>query len=196
MNSAWYLDRAAGLVLLVLFTLTVVLGVVTSRRRDPASQVRLFTQDLHTRVTVAAMALLLVHVGTAVVDSYVDISLRDVFVPFIAGWNPLWLGLGTVAFDLVLVVLITTIIRHTLGEKPWRTVHLLSYACWALAVIHGWRSGTDTSTAWGLSVIIGCTLIGLSVIAWRIAVVVSGRNSLDYPTVAGNEAAKGEVHLS
>ncbi|HAM24330.1 MAG TPA: ferric reductase [Actinobacteria bacterium] len=196
MNSAWYLDRAAGLVLVVLFTLTVALGVITSRRREPASQVRLFTQDLHTRVTVAAMTLLLVHVGTAVVDSYVNISLRDVFVPFIAGWNPLWLGFGTLALDLLLVVVITTIIRHQIGEKPWRSIHLVSYACWALAVIHGWRSGTDTSTVWGLSVIIGCTLIGLGAIAWRISVVLSGRNSLGYPTVAGHKATKGEVHLS
>ena len=37
-------------------------------------------------------------------------------------------------------------------EPPrWRTVHWLAYTCWPLAVVHGFESGTDSSTRRGAS---------------------------------------------
>ena len=82
MNTLWFLDRSSGFVLLVLFTLSLTLGVLATRRRNPVSSARLLSQDLHVRVTSAALGLLVVHVVTAVMDSYVDITPIDVLVPW------------------------------------------------------------------------------------------------------------------
>lgn len=196
MNTLWYLDRASGFVLLALFTFSLVLGILATRRRVPTTWSRLFTQELHVRVTSAALALLVVHVVTAVLDSYVDITPLDVVVPFLGGYRPLWLGLGTIALDLVLIVLLTTFIRGRLGEGTWRAFHVLAYAGWVMCLLHAWGTGTDARTSWGLGIILGCTLVGLLATAARIVMVVRGHNDVDSPTVAGHAATKGEVRVS
>ena len=91
----WYANRGTGVVILVLLTLTTVLGVL-SRRGDAHGRVpRFLTQSLHRRVALISSALLLAHVATAVVDEYVDIRWWQAVVPFVATYRPLYLGLGT-----------------------------------------------------------------------------------------------------
>ncbi len=196
MNTVWFLDRSSGFVLLVLFTISLTLGVLATRRTGRGSMSRLLSQDLHVRVTSAALALLVVHVATAVADTYVDISLADVLLPFRGGYRPFWLGLGTISLDLFLLVLLTTFIRGKLNERAWRIFHALSYIGWLSCLFHAWGTGTDARTNWGLALIVSCTLVGLIATAWRIYVVMTGRNSPTPPRVAGHSAQKGEVFLS
>ena len=44
----------------------------------------------------------MVHIATTLVEGFVPIYVQDAVLPFTAAYRPLWLGLGTVAFDLVL----------------------------------------------------------------------------------------------
>ena len=196
MNTLWFLDRSSGFVLLVLFTVSLTLGVLATRRRNPTSPARLLSQDLHVRVTSVALGLLVVHVVTAVLDSYVDITAIDVLVPFRGGYRPFWLGLGTLAVDLILLVLLTTFIRARVQERTWRVFHVLSYAAGAMSLCHAFGSGTDARTWWGLSIIIGSTVVGLGASLWRLYIVLSGANTIGSPPVAGHDAHKGEVSLS
>lgn len=196
MNTLWFLDRSSGFVLLVLFTLSLTLGIVATRRRNPTAPGRLFAQDLHVRVTSAALALLLIHVATAVMDSFVDITPLDVLIPFRGGYEPFWLGLGTLSLDLFLIVLLTTFVRARVQEKTWRVFHVLSYAGWAMSLFHAFGTGTDAQTVWGLSIIIGCAAVGLIASLWRLYIVLTGANTIGSPPVAGHDATKGEVSLS
>ena len=41
---------------------------------------------------------------TTVLDPYAAIGLAAAFIPFSSPYRPLWLSLGTVAFDLLLAV--------------------------------------------------------------------------------------------
>jgi len=196
MNTLWFLDRASGFVLLVLFTLSLILGILATRRRPTTKLSRLLTQELHVRITSVALALLTVHVVTAVMDSYVDIVPLDVIVPFRGGYQPLWLGFGTIALDIVLIVLFTTFIRGRLGERPWRIFHVLSYAGWLMCLFHAWGTGTDARSSWGLAIILGCTAAGIAATAARIVMVTRGHNDIQPPPVAGHGATKGEVSVS
>ena len=66
----WYLNRGTGVVLLVLFTATVVLGLLSVSRRPGVRRVpQFFVQGLHRAVSGMATALLLVHVISAVLDT-------------------------------------------------------------------------------------------------------------------------------
>jgi predicted ferric reductase len=196
MSTLWFLDRSSGFVVLVLFTLSLALGVLATRRRNPTSPARLVSQDLHVRVTSAALALLLVHVVTAVMDSYVDITPIDALVPFLGGYRPFWLGLGTLAVDVILLVLLTTFIRARVKERMWRMFHVLAYSGWVMSLLHAFGSGTDARTTWGLSIIIGSAVVGLGASLWRVYIVLSGANTIGSPPVAGHDAHKGEVSLS
>ena len=93
-----------------------------------------------------------VHIVTAVADSFAPIRLLDAFVPFVGAYRPLWLGLGAVAFDLLLALVVTSLLRERLGYRAWRAVHWAAYACWPVALLHGLGTGSDTRVRWALVV--------------------------------------------
>jgi predicted ferric reductase len=154
--TLWYVNRATGVVCLVLFTAVVLLGVAVHLRTRFPGLPRFGTVALHRGVSLVAMVFLGAHIASAVADSYVSISLTDVLVPFVGSYDPLWLGLGTVAFDLLLAVVVTSLLRARLGHRVWRAVHWLAYASWPRAVVHGLGIGTDLASGWMLWLTAGC----------------------------------------
>ena len=85
----WYLNRATGVVLLVLLTLSVVLGVLAMGGRPGRGLPRFVTQAMHRNLALLSVAALVAHVVTAVVDSYVDIGWWQAVVPAGATTSPL-----------------------------------------------------------------------------------------------------------
>ena len=159
----WYANRGTGVVLLVLLTVTTLLGVLATRGAAGGRVPRFLTQAVHRSLSLACAALLLAHVTTAVVDEYVDIRWWQAVVPVGATYRPLWLGLGTVAFDLVLVVVATSLLRARLPHRAWRTLHVSAYACWVLSVVHGLGIGTDASSPWARTTGLVCVVaVGLA----------------------------------
>jgi methionine sulfoxide reductase heme-binding subunit len=155
--ALWYADRGAGLVALLLLTISVVLGVVSVTRVHSAHWPRFALAELHRNVALLALAFGVVHVVTSVVDTYVPISPTDALVPFAAAYKPFWLALGTIGADLMLAVLITTALRRRIGFRTWRSLHVLSYGCWGTSVVHAVAMGSDSRSAvWGVLVIAAC----------------------------------------
>lgn len=165
-KELWYLNRGSGVVSLVLLTLVLVLGVLTRSGR-PTPLPRFVAASLHRNVSLLAVALLSLHISTAVLDPYAMTHLVDVVIPFRAGYRPLWVGLGALALDLVLALVVTSLLRHRLSDRVWRAVHGAAYACWPLAVVHGLGSGTDALRTWSLAVTAGCVLAGGGAVLWR-----------------------------
>jgi sulfoxide reductase heme-binding subunit YedZ len=125
---------------------------------------------LHRNLALLALTFGVVHVVTAVVDSYVPISVAAAVIPFASAYKPLWLALGTIGADLMLAVLITTALRRRLGFQAWRSVHLLSYACWATSVVHAIGIGSDSRSAvWGVMIVAACLGAGAGAIVQRTA---------------------------
>jgi len=105
---------------------------------------------------VLALVLVVGHVATAVVDTYVDIRWWQSVWPVGATYKPLWLGLGSIAFDVMLLVVLTSVLRQRLGHRAWHLVHLLGYLSWPFALVHSVGIGTDASSSWGRQVGLGC----------------------------------------
>jgi DMSO/TMAO reductase YedYZ heme-binding membrane subunit len=164
----WLVSRAAGVVALVLLTATVVLGTVSTAPTRSARWPRWARQTLHRDLALLSIATLLVHVGAVVLDNYVDISWYVALVPFVSAYRPVWVGLGTIAFDLVLVVIATSLLRVRLGVRTWRAVHWLTYAAWPVAVLHYLTTGTDAGTPWGVALAV--LAIGAVVVAVGIRI--------------------------
>ncbi|WP_194923592.1 ferric reductase-like transmembrane domain-containing protein [Catenulispora pinisilvae] len=174
----WYTGQATGIVTLVLFSLVMVLGISVRRQVRLPGLPRLAAVALHRSISLLAVAFLAVHILTAVIDSYVDISLLAVVVPFSSSYEPLWIGLGAVALDLILAVVITSLLRARIGRRTWRAVHWLAYACWPVAIVHGITLGSGTGhpmTGWPLWLTIACVAVVLAAVAQRVA---TGRRAL------------------
>lgn len=154
--ALWFANRGTGFVLLVLLTLSTMLGVLSTARVTSRLWPRMLSQGLHRNVSLLAVTFLAAHVTTAVVDTFVDIRWWNAFVPFTGAYEPLWLGFGSFALDLLIAVTATSVLRHRMSHKPWRAVHVMAYAAWAMGLIHGIQIGTDAASAWGAALNYGC----------------------------------------
>jgi methionine sulfoxide reductase heme-binding subunit len=164
----WYLTRGSGAVALVLLSAALILGIPTMRSANPTYAPRLVVQLLHRNASLLAVLFVGVHIVTTVADSFVNIRLIDAVVPFAASYRPLWLGLGAVAFDLMLAVIATSLLRAHLSYRTWRSVHLSAYACWPIAVIHGLGAGSDTGFTWMRVLDVVCAAAVLGAVGWRL----------------------------
>ncbi|MEP7023428.1 MAG: ferric reductase-like transmembrane domain-containing protein [Actinomycetota bacterium] len=164
MTALWYATRGTGVVALLLLTATVVLGVVGTARMQAAGWSRLITSQLHRRLSLLVVAFVALHVATTVLDPFAPVGWIAAVVPFSSAYRPLWLGLGAVAFDLLLAVLITSLLRVRLGYRTWRAVHWLAYACWPVAFWHGLGAGTDAR----LTPMIGLDVLCAAAVAWAL----------------------------
>lgn len=167
----WYLNRGTGVVLLVLMSLTTILGVLATGRAFVPLWPRFVTQGLHRALGAITLGLVVAHAVSAVVDEYVDIRWWQAIVPFGATYQPFWLALGTIGLDLTVLVAVTAWLRNRATGRSWRAVHLTSYLAWGVSVLHGLGIGTDSTRPWMLWLNVGCVaLVGLAVIARLVAV--------------------------
>jgi DMSO/TMAO reductase YedYZ heme-binding membrane subunit len=173
--ALWYFTRASGAVSLVLLTATLVLGVVDVGRWASPRFPRFVTDGLHRTVSLLVVVFVALHVLTAVLDSFAPVRLADAVVPFGSPYRPIWLGLGAVAFDLLLALAVTSLLRQRVGLRTWRVVHWTAYACWPLALVHGLGSGSDIRAGWMLWLSIGCAVaVGAAVLVRAGAVATDG----------------------
>ncbi len=172
----WYLNRGTGFVLLGLLTATLLLGVLSAGRRGGGRVPTFVNQYLHRYLSVLAVVLLAGHVAAAVADEYVDIRWYDAVLPWGSAYEPLWMAFGAVAFDLVALVMVTSLLRGRISPRAWRLVHLTAYLAWGTAVVHGIGIGTDSSETWARRVtIVCCTLVGLALLLRLVLLAVAGR---------------------
>jgi sulfoxide reductase heme-binding subunit YedZ len=168
-SPLWYATRGLGLVLLLTLTATVALGIVTSVRWRSESWPRFVTGELHRNLSLIGLTLLPLHGLAVVLDSYAHLGLRDIAIPFASAYRPLWLGLGVLAGELLIVVVLTSLVRGLLGHRLWRLLHWTVYAAWPLALLHGLGTGSDTRAGWALAVYAACVAVVLIAILTRLS---------------------------
>ena len=153
----WYLSRGSGLVLLMLMSAVVVLGVVTRLGGSPRRWPRFVISEVHRTLSLFTVALLALHVLTAMADPYVRIGWLAAVVPFTSPYRPFWTGLGALAVDIGAAVLLTSLVRDRLGYRTWRAVHWLAYLAWPIALAHSLRAGNDLRIGWVAALEGACT---------------------------------------
>ncbi len=175
-SAYWYLARGTGAVSLVLLTGSVVLGIVGSVRFAAPRWPRFAIDSVHRDVSLLVLVVLAIHVITSVLDGFAPISLLDGVVPFVTPYRPLWMGLGTLAFDLLLAIAVTSLVRRRLGYRAWRAIHWLAYASWPVAVLHGLGTGSDVKQWWMLGLTAAC-IVAVLLAVWTRLGHVSGEHA-------------------
>lgn len=176
MNAAyWALGRGTGVVALVLFTLSIVLGIVVRSGRPVPALGRFGISDLHRTAALTGAALVVLHVGTLYFDPYAQLRLTDFLLPFAASYRPLWLGLGTLALDTLAVVTVVSLLRQRVGPRVFTGVHWATYALWPLALLHAIGTGTDGPTMWFRALAALCVGAVVPAVGWRLSPSFEGR---------------------
>jgi sulfoxide reductase heme-binding subunit YedZ len=128
---------------------------------------------LHRSAAITGLVLLATHVGTVVVDSYVEVSLTNALVPLTGPYKTLPVAAGTVALWLTVLVALWGLARGRLAAsdrmvRRWRAIHASAYAAWTVMLLHGLLAGTDRGTTWARALFAGGGLVVVGALAARV----------------------------
>jgi predicted ferric reductase len=167
-QALWAVGRGTGITALAFLTISLGLGIATRSGRPLIVLPRFAVADVHRFAALAGTLLVAMHLALLFLDPYAQLRLTDLLVPFLGAYRPLWLGLGTLGFDVLVVVVISSLLRHRLGVRTFRAVHWLAYALWPIALAHALGNGTDAGHPWFL-VFAGCCAITVAAaVTWRL----------------------------
>lgn len=184
-HTFWYLSRAAGLSAYVMLCVNIALGLALSLPLLERFAVKWRVFDLHQFTGLLLVALLGLHVLALLGDRYIGFTLPQLLVPFLSSYRPLEMALGVLAFYLTLVVTFTFYIRQRIGQRVWRLIHHGSFGVFALSLLHGILSGTDTSTVWALVIYAGSALAIGWLTWWYFTTANGGERAAAVAGVAG-----------
>ena len=102
-------------------------------------------RSLHEYTTVLWIPLAVLHVIALLLDHTARVSPIDVFVPFLAPYGTLAIGLGTLSLDILILVTVTAWMKRRMKQPTWQWLHRLAYVAFALVFAHALLGGTDFS---------------------------------------------------
>jgi hypothetical protein len=157
----------AGVFALISLSASVGLGLVATDRMILNPGHRVFIQSAHRAASFGAVSFLIIHIITEILAQRVH--LLDAVVPFLSPFRTFYIGLGTISFDLVLLLVITGIMRGRFNASGkawrWRAIHYTSYASFVFGVWHGLLAGRPGKpyVDWSYGFLIALVLLGLAV---------------------------------
>jgi len=95
--------------------------------------------------------MVVIHVLSLMLDSWVKFSLRDVLVPGAATWQgatrtaEIGTAVGVVGFYVFLLVQLTSLFRKQIPRAVWLGIHRVSFPLVFGLLLHAGWAGTDTS---------------------------------------------------
>jgi hypothetical protein len=164
----------SGVFALVILTAAVGVGIVATDRiiMEPGS--RVVAQAVHRAVSLAALAFLATHIVLEILAHRSHVI--DAFVPFLAHGRTFYIGLGTIASDLVVILVATGLARGRFaGRWPWvwRAIHATAYLAWPLSILHGLLAGRTAKpyVDWSYG---GCVALVVLALAIRLVATLRG----------------------
>ena len=159
------LEACSGELALLALTVAVVLGVAATERHILPAATRVTAQLVHRAVALIAVGFLIVHILLETVSDQAG-PLAAV-LPFSDARDRLYLGLGTIASDLVIAIIGTSVarMRYARSAHPqlWRMVHRSIYVAWPLAILHGiLEGGGPVWAAWTYGICAALVAVAIS----------------------------------
>ena len=168
MNALWLLARASGIVAAVLLAAVVALGVMRSERWQRPWWPRFATNHLHRSLSWLLLGMIVLHVGAVVLDKYAPVAVWDAILPFLSAYRRWWTGLGTLAFDALLLVMVSTVLIRVVGQRRWRGLHWAGYAALSFALLHAVATGTDVRQWWAVLFLLIAAALAVWSSIWRL----------------------------
>lgn len=178
-EALWALGRGTGVVALALMTVSVVLGILTRSGRPAFGLPRFAVTLVHRNSALIGTVFVLIHVVSLLFDPYAQLKVVDFVVPFLGSYRSFWLGLGTVAVDLLIAIVVTALLRRWIGQRVFRIVHWATYALWPIALVHAIGTGTDAGSGLFILFAAACSLAVVGSVIWRTSTAFQHRGRRD-----------------
>ncbi len=149
----WYVARGSGLVAAAALVILLLSGIgqVTGysfRFLDPIT-----AWATHRALGIAFGLAVVAHLVSLLFDHFVPFTIWQLLVPWLSPYKPLVIGnvqlgsfyvaLGVLAFYLVTIVIITSLLWVEKKPYLWKLIHLLSYIIMLFVFVHALYLGTD-----------------------------------------------------
>ena len=157
----------AGVLALVGLTGSVLLGLVATDRIVMTPGHRVMAQAVHRAFAFGTLAFLIIHITTEVLAQ--RSHAIDAVIPFLSPYRTFYIGLGTIASDLIVLLVVTSILRKRFTGHgrawQWRAIHYSSYVAFVFGVLHGLLGGREAKpyVDWSYGFAIAVTALGLAV---------------------------------
>jgi sulfoxide reductase heme-binding subunit YedZ len=144
----WLVSDAAGIVALVLVSLSVLLGLAMAAGVLRRSGVRRACARLHEHAALVALGAMGIHGLALLGDGWLRPGLAGVTIPFTLHYRPLFTGIGIVGGYLAALLGPSFYVRRRIGARRWRSVHRATVLVWMASVVHALGAGSDGSRLW------------------------------------------------
>ena len=157
----------AGVLALVGLTGSVLMGLVATDRIVMTPGHRVMAQAVHRAFAFGTLAFLIIHITTEILAQRSHVI--DAVIPFLSPYRTFYIGLGTIASDLIVLLVVTSILRKRFtghGQAwRWRAIHYSSYVAFVFGVLHGLLGGRAAKpyVDWSYGFAIAVTALGLAV---------------------------------
>jgi DMSO/TMAO reductase YedYZ heme-binding membrane subunit len=157
----------AGVFALIGLCTSVGLGLVSTDRMFLHPGQRVMLQAAHRAASFGAVAFLIIHIVTEILAQRVHVI--DAVVPFLSPFRTFYIGLGTIAGDIIILLAITGIMRGRFNASGkawrWRAIHYTSYVALVFGVWHGLLGGRPGKpyVDWSYGFVIAFCLLGVAV---------------------------------
>src|SRR5580658_4368394 len=184
----------AGVFALIGLTGSVVAGLIATDRVILTPGHRVLAQAVHRAVSFGALAFLIVHIMTEILAQRVHVI--DAFVPFLSPFRTFYIGLGTVASDLILAQVVTSIARKRFTAEGkawrWRAIHYTAYLSFLFGILHGLMAGRSAKpyVDWSYGFCVALVAFGLAVRFFAIS--LRSKDKLSAPP-AGNSTSASRI---
>jgi methionine sulfoxide reductase heme-binding subunit len=174
----WILARVTGLSASAALAISLLTGLTLRSAVLDWLATNRALRSTHEFTAILWIPLGALHMLLLVLDGSVRTPIRlvDLIVPFQVRYGTLAIGLGTLTFDLFVLVAVTGWMRRQIQPVAWRWIHRLSYLACVLLFLHALLGGSDFSTpqvsaiAWGVASVLA---------VFSVARVLWGRLSSD-----------------
>lgn len=151
----WYVTRASGMVAAVTLVILLLSGIgqvtgYTFKLLDP-----LTAWASHRAIAIACGISIFIHIFSLLFDKFVGFNIFHLFVPWLSNYKPavvfglhlgsFWVAMGVIAFYLVWLVIVTSLLWVEKKPHIWKLIHLISYLIIAMVFVHALYLGTDLS---------------------------------------------------
>ena len=161
-QAAWYLTRASGTVGYLLMAASTIWGLLLSTKLLKQVVPPAISLAMHNYLSWGSIALSAFHAFLLLFDKYYTFNIIHLLVPFIGPYNPVAVGMGIIAFYIMLLTAGSFYFRKQIGQKRWRKLHYLTFAAFILLTAHGWTAGTDSIQLAAMYIASGASVLFLT----------------------------------
>ena len=183
----WFITRASAIVAWVLLTLSVLWGILLKTRILRGADNPEWLKVVHRFISGLAMLMVLTHMASLYLDTYIEFTVADLLIPFSSSFEPWGVALGVIGMWAMVLVWATSMAMKWIPQPVWKGIHFLSYLSLFAVAMHSGMVGSDVGTPWYTA--LSLVLITSAAFATIIRVILTKRAPSKTPSAASTAVA-------